>query len=164
MDAEIWKPIYFAPPWKERYEVSNLGRVRRCATGIIYKTGQSGRNGRPQVKLHDGLRCVSRQVAHLVAEAFLGARAANQRVAFVDGNPCNVRASNLYYCKRDPAVIANNHGGAVILSLDRSVARVAAEVFATVAPQITALLRMGSAQRHTLVVGTGPFAGDRGDP
>ncbi len=95
---EIWKSV---PGWEDRYEVSNLGRVRSlCHRGKprwrpwLVKQGANGK-GYCQVKLCRDSLVSSRQVHRLVAEAFLGACPDGRECAHLDGNPQNNQVSNL---------------------------------------------------------------------
>jgi hypothetical protein len=90
--AEIWKPI----PYVKKYEVSNYGRVRHSATGVLKRLTRA-RSGYLVVNLYaDGLSNV-RNVHSIVAEAFIGSRASRHVVAHIDGDPTNNRSENLRY-------------------------------------------------------------------
>lgn len=87
---EIWKQVVGWP----RYEISNLGNVRRVVTPY-----PSSRNGAYRlVSLWNGHgKRVGRGVHVLVAEAFIGPRPAGMIPDHVDGNPSNNREDNLEY-------------------------------------------------------------------
>lgn len=99
-DDEEWRTIRGA----EVYEVSNHGRVRRCAAGKSTLVGkllslrQSRKDGYIPVVLSLGKRGVNRQalIHVLVAEAFFGDRPSPvHEVAHNDGDPSNNHYSNL---------------------------------------------------------------------
>lgn len=80
---EIWKEI----PGLERYEVSNLGRVRRG--GKIHKLTLDSTG---YLKAHIGER--PRLVHRLVAEAFIG-ESGGKQVDHIDGDKTNNAVENL---------------------------------------------------------------------
>lgn len=103
---ELWKPI---PGYDDRYEVSDMGRVRRISPRwggppiILAKRSA----GRPTLdgKCYLGVSLWSsgkrpghsRAVHRIVAEAFLG-DSNGKHVNHIDGNKHNNQASNLEYC------------------------------------------------------------------
>lgn len=106
--TERWLPV---PDWEHLYEVSDEGRVRsltridhlgRCFKGRILKPGRRGDDGRTHVMLSGDGRQVTRNVATLVALAFLGPREPGTEVCHNDGDPGNSMLSNLRY---------DTHGG-----------------------------------------------------
>lgn len=105
---EIWKSVS-VPRYENLYEVSNLGRVRRSASGPrtrignILKPGIT-QNGYPKVVLSrppEGKkrrRITTTQSVHaLVALAFLGSRPEGFYIDHKDGDKTNCRADNLEY-------------------------------------------------------------------
>jgi hypothetical protein len=100
---EIWHPVLSCEHrYKDRYEVSNLGRVRSAETSRI-KGSKPGRvlsqsqddGGYSQVYLWKAYRQHTIKVHRLVAEAFLDKRPAGYQVNHIDGNKQNNRADNL---------------------------------------------------------------------
>lgn len=81
---EEWRAVARDP----RYEVSNLGRVRRGDR--VLKFGGSRYR-------HIGIGKVSAYVHHLVAEAFIGPRPEGHEVAHRDGDHWHNHVSNLAY-------------------------------------------------------------------
>lgn len=100
METEIWKDI---EEFKDKYQVSNLGRVRSKERFINTRTYPSvimkpliRNNNSVQVHLRDGIKQVSRSVAKLVLLTFVGKPPANaQHPRHLDGNPNNNRLDNL---------------------------------------------------------------------
>jgi len=66
-ETEVWKSVVEYEGW---YAVSNMGRVRRVATGRILKQGLDS-HGYPMVTLCVHGKCTTHKVSHLVADAFL---------------------------------------------------------------------------------------------
>jgi hypothetical protein len=98
---EIWKPC---PMYEDRYEVSNLGRIR-AATWARIGGSKPGRilyeakddRGYSQVYLYRNYRQHTVKVHRLVAVAFLGERLDGMTVNHIDGNKQNNSVSNLEY-------------------------------------------------------------------
>lgn len=100
---EIWKPI---KGWRDRYEVSNHGRVRSL-DHVVPRKGQSpiirkGRflsqhlnHGYFQVTLCDGIKQRSISVARLVCEAWHGEPFAKAHAGHRNGNKTDNRPENL---------------------------------------------------------------------
>lgn len=87
---EIWKPI---PGYEERYEVSDLGRVRKGAKILAQATMRSG-----HLTVH--LLRQTQYVHRLVLFSFVGIPPLNtQRIEarHLDGNPANNHLSNLVW-------------------------------------------------------------------
>lgn len=85
--GETWKTVH----GHEGYEVSDHGHVRNVRTGRILTPMW---NGRAKVRLSTNPR-VDRDVAHLVAEAFLQPCPARPYVMHRDDNPQNNAVANL---------------------------------------------------------------------
>jgi hypothetical protein len=93
-------------PYGTRYEVSDLGRVRRCVTssggqaGTLLTQCRGGgvRSPYPVVNIvcDDG-KCRTTRVHRMVADAFLGPCPDGMEVNHIDGDKMNPRASNLEY-------------------------------------------------------------------
>lgn len=99
--VEEWRPI----PGHDRYEVSNLGRVRALHRPRIL-TPSSDDLGRKVVNLwRNDERWRLRRVHQLVAEAFLGPRPEGMVTCHNDGDNTNNRADNLRY----DSVLGNVH-------------------------------------------------------
>lgn len=98
-DTEEWRLI----PGYERYEVSNLGRVRslyyngglRRVPRVLRQNPNTG--GYPCVQL--GQNC-TKQVHALVALAFVGPRPPGQECRHKNGDKTDARLSNLHYGTR----------------------------------------------------------------
>ena len=94
MATEVWKSAVSTrfPDLVTDLEVSNLGNVRKKATGYIFKT-----------KDHkEGYMCIKRQgktiYRHtLVAETFLGPRQEGMSIDHIDNDKENNKLSNLRY-------------------------------------------------------------------
>lgn len=84
-EAEEWRR------YDERYEVSSLGNIRRITGEPMSQ--RLNLAGRKTVRLHG----VSKSVASVVAQAFLGPRPVGLTIDHVDGNKTNDAASNLEY-------------------------------------------------------------------
>lgn len=99
-ESEEWRPVV---GYEGFYQVSSLGRVRRCKwgrntfIGRILRPGSS--NGYPHVNLCNGSGSNKKHVAvHLlVAAAFIGPCPPEMEVNHRDNNPGNPRATNLEY-------------------------------------------------------------------
>ena len=104
MKDEIWKPI---KGYKGFYEVSNKGRVRsverRDARGQLRKSKvisiKNIRSSKQVTLSRDGKR-KNFVVKKLVADAFLEAPQANEKLIYVDGNPENNCVENLKWQKK----------------------------------------------------------------
>ncbi len=107
MDDEIWK-VADAP--YEKYEVSNLGRVRGIRRGVILKPCQKTLEvvGRVALSLwqSDGTRC-TQNVARLVAKAFVPGDW-SLTADFKDGDRTNAVASNLFWSPAKPVLLARS--------------------------------------------------------
>ncbi|MBD3675578.1 MAG: HNH endonuclease [Planctomycetaceae bacterium] len=90
---EIWRTIAF----NERYEVSNLGRVRNAETKQIKK--QNFSYNRPYVGLYDPNRytCHRVLVSKIVSETFLGPKPEGMQVEHIDQDSSNNAVTNLLY-------------------------------------------------------------------
>lgn len=107
---EIWKPI---PGYDDRYEVSNLGRVRAkpiiicvlnrwgCMVkrhvkgGVLKPYKNKSRGGYNYVNLHDSNGQYMRRVARLVLEAFIGNCPQKHEACHSDGIADNDKLENL---------------------------------------------------------------------
>ncbi len=100
MPTEEWRSIV---GYENIYEVSNLGRVRRC--DHHYKSHCRGHflrpsttpNGYHRVTLYNNHKKCYRSVYALVIEAFLGPRPDGFHVDHKDGNKTNDSDTNLEY-------------------------------------------------------------------
>jgi HNH endonuclease/NUMOD4 motif-containing protein len=89
---ERWEPIL---GYEGRYEVSNLGRVRRARDGRVLRHHLVKSYHR--ASLWDGLRGSNKMVHLLVARAFLGPCPEGHEANHKDGDLDNNRISNLEY-------------------------------------------------------------------
>jgi hypothetical protein len=79
-----------------QFEVSNVGQVRKVATGRLMKLSINDRGYLCCGVTSSGNRKV-RKVHIMVAEAFIGQRPDGQEVAFKDGTKANCNLFNLEY-------------------------------------------------------------------
>lgn len=104
-DTEIWESVV---GYRERYLVSNLGRVwsvRRVdgkgrGVGGKFLSVWTDQHGYPMVKLSASGRSKVEAVHRLVCRAFHGDPAPGQEVAHWDDNKGNARADNLRWATR----------------------------------------------------------------
>ena len=105
--SEEWRPVV---GFEGRYEVSNLGRLRRTCNERILKP--SSARGCMLVTLRKDRKARSYTVARLVAFAFLGAPDNSESVVgHLDGDTCNNALKNLYwttngYLLQTPRIVA----------------------------------------------------------
>jgi hypothetical protein len=103
-EGELWKPVI---GFEDRYEVSNLGRLRAMprkwhiergsAEGRLLKT-QIDKLGYERIKLRGSTGNTKTTTMHiLVAEAFIGPRPKGHRVDHLDANRSNNKLVNLQY-------------------------------------------------------------------
>lgn len=94
-DNEEWRPINGFP----RYEVSDLGRVRRYGRVKTLTVFGSPRDRRPwaRITLYRNNHPSQRAVHVLVANAFLGERPKGMTVQFRNGDSTDARVENLFY-------------------------------------------------------------------
>lgn len=110
--SERWKPVV---GYEMRYEVSDLGRVRRAAysqgtfCGRLLAGGRAGTRARKVDLWKQGVRHAA-YVHVLMAAVFLGKRPPKTVVVFADGNPDNLRVENL--CYRARGATKGSHGDA----------------------------------------------------
>lgn len=112
--TEQWQPI---PGYGNYYEVSNQGRVRSVARSVdvfnvaVGKTHQqhyrgqlksisAEKNGLLRVKLNYQGKRHQRNVARLVASAFVDGEQPGYSVGYIDGGRSNCNSSNLYWYNR----------------------------------------------------------------
>lgn len=104
MVNELWKPV---KGYEGLYEVSNKGRVRsverRDARGQLRKSKimsvKKIQNTKKVTFFRDGKSKIF-TLKKLVADAFLEAPKANEKLVYVDGNPDNICAENLKWQKK----------------------------------------------------------------
>lgn len=106
-DLELWRAVPDATGW---YEVSNLGRVRRCRPGKATYVGRilkptRRKSGHLSVYLRINGTDSQREVHRLVAAAWIGPCPEGKEVNHIDGNPANNRAWNLEYVTRRENVL-----------------------------------------------------------
>lgn len=93
MDNELWMPF----PNHRRYEVSNMGRVRRADTGRV-RTPVRAKNGYMTIMLTDNGKYELEYVHRAVASAFLPNPSKLEQVNHIDHDRQNNRAENLEWC------------------------------------------------------------------
>ena len=99
MQHEEWRPVTLTE-YREHYEVSSLGRVRRSKSERIMAP-DFGRRGYGQVKLSVNAKQKRVKVYHLVAWAFHSATPTpTSEINHIDGNPRNNSAINLEWTSR----------------------------------------------------------------
>lgn len=104
MDKEIWRPV---KGW-DKYEVSNLGNIRR--DGKNKKLSPAG-NGYYVVRLSQDGRITSKSVHRIVAEAFLPLVDGKNYVNHIDCNRLNNNVNNLEWCTfQENEIHAWKHG------------------------------------------------------
>lgn len=122
--TEVWKPVVTHP---DRYEVSDLGRVRikarlvTCGPVTFMRKSQLlptvlGGRAKNYYRVHLYSPERFAYVHHLVAEAFIGPRPEGLMILHKDDNTFDNRAAHLRYGDRDEN------------ELDRHVARVAPQL------------------------------------
>jgi hypothetical protein len=96
---EEWRPVV---GWDNRYDVSNLGRVRRSwLNGASVLSQRSLRSAKPYVLLYKASRVARRPVDRLVIEAFVGFWDASFVIQHVDGDSRNCQLANLRYTAKN---------------------------------------------------------------
>lgn len=90
--AEIWKPVVGHEEW---YSVSNLGRVRRNATGRILNPSANN-YGYKRITIHYNRQIITTVAVHvIVAIAFIGQRPKDKEINHKNGIKTDNRAENL---------------------------------------------------------------------
>lgn len=109
MENEEWLPI---PGYEGYYEVSNLGRVRRCPQIMSPGKGARGHLSVFLTKSDDPmLKERTHRVHQLVLKAFVGPRPEGKWGLHKDGNPANNCVDNLYWgTPKENAQDAIRHG------------------------------------------------------
>lgn len=100
MLTEEWRPVV---GWLGIYEVSSLGRVRRCPGNRCHgnrllKASIKSRTGYPGVTLHARGRKMDALVHRLVAAAFIQQPADKTQVNHINGVKEDNRVENLEWC------------------------------------------------------------------
>ena len=95
---EIWRPI----PGYERYELSNLGRVR-SKRGI--RKLFTNPNGYAHVVIHGGGKLHTLKIHRLVARVFVPGEAPGLDVCHIDGDKLNNAATNLRWGTRSENIL-----------------------------------------------------------
>lgn len=106
MTRELWKPI---DGFEDRYEISNLGRVRNSQRNRIRRCRVINR-GYEEIKLAKNGKVQSFLVHRLVATAFCENPQGFEVVNHIDNNPLNNNANNLEWVTQK----ANVHHAAKI--------------------------------------------------
>lgn len=103
MIEEIWKDI---EGYEGRYQVSNLGRVKRVTTGRILKSGKN-RGGYLYVNLCKQGVVSNKRIHRLVAQAFIPNPENKPDINHADEDKTNNMVSNLEWATRKENL---NHG------------------------------------------------------
>lgn len=93
--AEEWRDI---PEFEGVYQVSNMGRIKSLARGIILSSAPRDPNGYVQKTLSNGLKKKILYVHRLVARAFL--KGEGDQVNHKNGVKSDNRCENLEWCDR----------------------------------------------------------------
>lgn len=97
-----WLPVTL-PEYRDLYEVSNFGQVRRRDNGLILRSSHTGIHRNLQIKLRraDGVtkNCM---IAHLTMAAWVE-DPCGRPIGFLDKNQRNCSATNLYFLKKASA-------------------------------------------------------------
>jgi hypothetical protein len=103
MTNEVWKAVTLNGEIFDRYQVSNLGRIRSLQPGNRIKSSSdilspSLRGGYQQARITKSIgMSITTRVHTLVAEAFLGRRPVGMTVNHRDGIKTNNEVANLEY-------------------------------------------------------------------
>lgn len=117
---EEWRPVV---GFEDRYEVSNLGRVKSVARIVVHKNGfeqkireriraiSNNVNGYKAVTLNFEGKGYRRLVSHMVAEAFIGPRPSGMEVSHENGRLEDNAWDNLKYrTKQSNEDLKKEHG------------------------------------------------------
>ncbi|HFS8199506.1 TPA: NUMOD4 domain-containing protein [Serratia marcescens] len=153
--SEIWKPV---KGYEERYEVSDLGRVRSIAfmQRYLLRTGveafrqtkakiiaqQTTNSGYALVHLHMNGHREAKTVHSLVAKAFL--KGASETVNHINGNKLDNRLINL-----ERATYQENHRHAVATGLNRQAIQVLHPVTGEIYPSISQAAKASGVNHRT---------------
>lgn len=100
---EVWKDI---EGYEGLYQISNLGRVKRVATGKVLKGGKD-KDGYLMVKLYKNNIRSNKKIHRLVAEAFIPNPENKPQVNHADENKTNNSLDNLEWMTAKENI---NHG------------------------------------------------------
>ena len=100
---EVWKDI---EGYEDRYQVSNLGRMKRVITGRILKSGKN-RGGYLYVNLCKNGKYKTHKIHRQVAQAFIPNPENKPEINHIDEDKSNNVISNLEWSTRKENV---NHG------------------------------------------------------
>lgn len=89
-ESEVWLPVV---GYEGLYSVSDQGRVRSERRGVVMSPGIRGCT--PYIIICVGGKQRQKPISHLVAEAFLGASPATQRISHFNGDSVDNRAENI---------------------------------------------------------------------
>lgn len=96
MEQEIWKPVRIC----EKYEVSNLGRVRKTSTKKIIRPYTDRLQTYDRVGLYYGGKRRRAMVHSLVADAFIGPKPKGYEIDHFNTNIHDNRLCNIGYVTR----------------------------------------------------------------
>lgn len=106
--SERWLPVVGL---EDRFEVSDLGRVRSLATGRIRKPSPGNKYGHLYVSFkQDGKGCVQ-PVHKMVLETFVGPRPADKVCCHTNGDRTDNRLENLRWDTQSSNVLDAVNGG-----------------------------------------------------
>jgi len=100
MVEEIWRPVY---EWEDRYEVSNLGRIRsiwRQGPPILRKLCYNTARRCVQFQARKKGRVKNLYVHRCVYIAFVGNISKGRTIDHIDGDPKNNNVNNLRCCSQ----------------------------------------------------------------
>lgn len=135
LPREIWKDI---PAFKGRYQVSNLGRVKRLPLMVKQARGSRLleeriatptplRSGHLHVNFRDNGKSITVLVHRLVLEAFVGPCPAGMECCHRDDDPTNNALCNLYWGTRKNNIEDRRRNGILVVGEKATGAKLTAD-------------------------------------